>query len=117
MDIKEIIKNLELIIDVTPDYIQGRRRGLTDDETEMLAYRAVYQAVEILEKLVSTLEDFREWILVNYEPAIVDLVAITVVSHGKVNGWDEIDVDEMLEELHYELKKGLLNVIDTFLKD
>ena len=54
MDIKEIIKNLELIIDVTPDYVQGRRRGLTDDETEKLAYRAVYQAVEILEKLVST---------------------------------------------------------------
>ncbi len=54
MDIKEIIKNLELIIGVTPDYVQGRRRGLTDDETEKLAYRAVYQAAEILEKLVST---------------------------------------------------------------
>ena len=51
MDIKEIIKNLELIIDVTPDYVQGRRRGLTDDETEMLAYRAVYEAIEVLEKL------------------------------------------------------------------
>ena len=51
MDIKEIIKNLELIIDVTPDYVQGRRRGLTDDETEMLAYKAVYEAIEVLEKL------------------------------------------------------------------
>lgn len=53
MDIKEIIKNLELIIDVTPDYIQGRRRGLTDDETEMLACKAVYEAIEVLEKLES----------------------------------------------------------------
>jgi len=26
MDIKEIIKNLELIINITPDYAQGRRR-------------------------------------------------------------------------------------------
>lgn len=51
MDIKELIKNLELIIDVTPDYVQGRRRGLTDDETEMLACKAVYEAIEALEKL------------------------------------------------------------------
>lgn len=50
--IKEIIKNLELIIDVTPDYVQGRRRGLTDDETEKLAYKVVYEAIEVLEKLV-----------------------------------------------------------------
>lgn len=50
--IKEIIKNLELIINVTPDYVQGRRRGLTDDETEKLAYKAVYEAIEVLEKLV-----------------------------------------------------------------
>ena len=47
------IKNLELIIDVTPDYIQGRKRGLTDDETEMLARKAVYEAIEVLEKLES----------------------------------------------------------------
>lgn len=54
MDIKEIIENLCLIDNIVPDYLSGRRRGLTDDETEKLAYRAVYQAVEILEKLVST---------------------------------------------------------------
>ena len=53
MDIKEIIKNLELIIDVTPDYVQGRRRGLTDDETEIIARKAVYEAIEALEKLES----------------------------------------------------------------
>lgn len=51
MNIKEVIENLKLIINITPDYARGRRIGLTDDETEMLAYRAVYQAVEILEKL------------------------------------------------------------------
>ncbi len=51
MNIKEIIENLKLIINITPDYAQGRRRGLTDDETEMLAYKAVYEAIEVLEKL------------------------------------------------------------------
>ena len=51
MNVEEIIKNLELIIDVTPDYVQGRRRGLTDDETEMIARKAVYEAIEVLEKL------------------------------------------------------------------
>ncbi len=54
MNVKEIIENLCLIDNIVPDYLSGRRRGLTDDETEKLAYRAVYQAVEILEKLVST---------------------------------------------------------------
>ena len=45
MDIKEIIKNLELIIDVTPDYVQGRRRGLTDDETDfMVVIRVVLES-------------------------------------------------------------------------
>lgn len=81
------------------------------------AIKLAIKALETQEETTGKLEDFREWILVNYEPAIVDLVAITVVSHGKVNGWDEIAVDEMLDELHYELKEGLLNVIDTFLKD
>ena len=63
------------------------------------------------------LEKFREWIVTHYEPAISDFIEKTVTPHGKVNGWDEVSVDEMLEELDFELKEGLLNVIDSFLKE
>lgn len=60
---------------------------------------------------------FREWILTHYDPAITDLVDKTVSTHGKVNGWDEVSVDEMLEELHFELKEGLLNVVDSYIAE
>ena len=64
-----------------------------------------------------SIEVFREWILTHYEPAITDLIEKTVSAHGNVNGWDEVSVDEMLEELHFELKEGLLNVVDSYLKE
>ena len=63
------------------------------------------------------LEEFREWILSNYEPAVTDLIDQIIVSHGEVNGWHEVDVDEMLEELSFELKDGLLKVIDSYLAE
>jgi len=79
-----------------------------------LANKVLYKEFNVIDDC--PLENFREWILVNYEPAITSLIEKTVIPHGKVNGWDEVSVDEMLEELHFELKKSLLNVIDTYLK-
>ena len=51
MDIKEIIKNLELISEVIPDYSAGRGMGLTDDEAEAVVLEAVAKAIDVLGKL------------------------------------------------------------------
>ena len=45
---QEIIDNLSLITNVIPDYTEGRRRGLSDEETGQLALDAVFKAMEIL---------------------------------------------------------------------
>lgn len=50
MDIREVIEGLNLIDNVIVDYVSGRRKGFTDDETERLVYKAVTQAIELLEK-------------------------------------------------------------------
>ncbi len=50
MEIEKIIDDLCLIDNVVVDYSQGRRRGLTDEETEDRAMRAVSSAMERLEK-------------------------------------------------------------------
>lgn len=49
MKIEEVIDGLSLIDDVIPSYSSGRRRGLTDEETEKKALRAVRLAIDILE--------------------------------------------------------------------
>lgn len=48
--IDDIISNLNLISYVVPSYSEGRGRGLSDEETENLANKAVNQAIELLEK-------------------------------------------------------------------
>lgn len=39
--INEMLKEIDLIANVLPDYALGRRRGLTDDETEERAQKAL----------------------------------------------------------------------------
>lgn len=58
MDYEEVINNLNLISSVIPDYSEGRSRGLTDEESEMLAFEAVQQAIEMLERL----EKEKQWL-------------------------------------------------------
>lgn len=69
------------------------------------------------EDIETDLEKVREWFLRNYKPAISDLIETTIIPHGKVNEWDDVSVAEMLEELHFELKDGILKVIDSYLKE
>lgn len=49
MDIKNLIDDLDLIEQVIPDYAAGRRRGLTDDETERVADVAMVKVIEAVE--------------------------------------------------------------------
>lgn len=51
MNIQKIINDLSLIINVIPDYTEGIKRGLTYDETEEVALKAVTQAANVLEDL------------------------------------------------------------------
>ena len=51
-DIKKVIEGLELIETVIPSYKYARRRGLTDDEAEILVNWAVEQAIILLEQLI-----------------------------------------------------------------
>ena len=48
MEAEKIIDDLCLIDNVVVNYSQGRRRGLTDEETEDRALKAVSMAIEIL---------------------------------------------------------------------
>ena len=52
METEKIIDDLCLIDNVVVNYSQGRRRGLTDEETEDRALKAVSLAMEILEKQI-----------------------------------------------------------------
>ncbi len=51
MDIQKILDDLDLIEQVITDYPAGRRKGLTDDETEKAAGGAVTKAINALEEL------------------------------------------------------------------
>lgn len=51
MDIENIIDNLNLISSAIPDYSEGRNRGLLDAESEKIAFEAILEAIELLEKL------------------------------------------------------------------
>jgi hypothetical protein len=53
MEIEKIIDDLCLIDNVVVNYSQGRRRGLTDEETEDRALKAVSLAEMALEKLIA----------------------------------------------------------------
>ena len=53
MEIEKIIDDLCLIDNVVVNYSQGRRRGLTDEETEDRALKAVSLAGVTLEKLIA----------------------------------------------------------------
>lgn len=66
-------------------------------------------------------EDFRDWIVDNWE-AVEDEIAKSIdkVAHEySENGEnflinDSVDSDNLLEEISENIKKGLLNVIDTY---
>ena len=51
MDIENIIDNLNLISSAIPDYSESRNRGLSDAESEKIAFEAISEAIESLEKL------------------------------------------------------------------
>lgn len=50
---KELIKDLCLIDGVIVDYVEGRRRGFTDEQTERRAMKAVIETLNLLDSLLN----------------------------------------------------------------
>ncbi len=50
--IEKAMEDLELILNIIPDYVLGRRRGYTDKETETRANNAIGELYDILDKLI-----------------------------------------------------------------
>lgn len=62
-------------------------------------------------------EDFRNWIVDNWETAVKDCIGLalsTIVVGGKKGMSDIFDIEEAIEFISERLKEGLLNVIDTY---
>lgn len=89
MDYEEVIDNLNLISSVIPDYSEGRSRGLTDEESEMLAFEAVLQAVDILEKQIPKMSETQE----TYKSDI-ETKQLKIIDHY---GMDK-QLDQLIEE-------------------
>lgn len=121
MDIKEIVDNLDLISSVIPDYVESRNRGLTDEESEKIAFEAISEAIEALEKQAflenTVIDDISDW-FVDYKDCLLD--AAKKVSIQRFKEWnkegviDEIDLDDIIEDVVDEIQKGILNVLSTF---
>ncbi|GEM_PF-4005176 len=121
MDIKEIVDNLDLISSVIPDYVESRNRGLTDEESEKIAFEAISEAIEALEKQAflenTVIDDISDW-FVDYKDCLLD--AAKKVSIQRFKEWnkegviDEIDLDNIIEDVVDEIQKGILNVLSTF---
>lgn len=121
MDIKEIVDNLDLISSVIPDYVESRNRGLTDEESEKIAFETISEAIEALEKQAflenTVIDDISDW-FVDYKDCLLD--AAKKVSIQRFKEWnkegviDEIDLDDIIEDVVDEIQKGILNVLSTF---
>lgn len=59
-------------------------------------------------------EDLQEWIIDNFTDCAIDDATVIVRQFAKENGWDEIEVDFMVEEIVEKLQEGILNVIETY---
>lgn len=49
--IKNLLESISMTENILPDYMAGRRRGLTDEETEKIARRLISDVYYLLEIL------------------------------------------------------------------
>ena len=62
-------------------------------------------------------EDFRDWIVDNWETTVKDCIGFalsTMVVDNKKDMSDIVDRDETIEFISERLQEGLLNVIETY---
>ena len=73
--------------------------------------------IKIERQPIVNVDDIREWILINYDPAISDLIDSVVTEKAIENDWSEEQVDDLLESLNYKLKDALLTLVGTFVEE
>ena len=76
-----------------------------------------FEKIEMDRLPVVNVNDIREWILINYDPAISDLIDSIVTEKSIENNWSEEQVDDLLETINYKLKDALLTLVGTFAEE
>jgi hypothetical protein len=64
--------------------------------------------------MASPKEDLVDWVVDNLEEALLDDLSKVANPYIKLNGWDLVEIDLMLEEMVGTIKEGVLNVIETY---
>jgi hypothetical protein len=59
-------------------------------------------------------EDFRDFIVENFEECATDDASYISKKYIKEFNWDEVDVDMFIEEIVDKLKQGLINIVETY---
>ena len=59
-------------------------------------------------------EDLIDWVSNNLDEVLVDDLSKIADTYIKENGWDQIEVDLMLEDMVQGIKYGILNVVETY---
>jgi ABC-type proline/glycine betaine transport system substrate-binding protein len=55
IELKAVVEDMRYILGVSPDYSFGRRMGLKDEETEMLANKALARAEDMLYRVLESM--------------------------------------------------------------
>jgi DNA-binding PadR family transcriptional regulator len=58
-------------------------------------------------------EDLKTWLADNFE-AIDDTISEITSKYEKKENWDDVEVDNMVDEISVNLEENLRNVIDTY---
>ena len=59
-------------------------------------------------------EDLINWVSDNLDEVLMDDLSKIVDTYIKENGWDQVEIDLMLDEMVQIIKEGILNVVETY---
>ena len=59
-------------------------------------------------------EDLIDWVSNNLDEVLMDDLSKIADTYIKANGWDQVEIDLMLEEMIQSTKEGILNVVETY---
>jgi hypothetical protein len=63
---------------------------------------------------VTPKEDLINWVSDNLDEVLMDDLSKIVDTYIKENGWDQVEIDLMLDEMVQIIKEGILNVVETY---
>ena len=64
--------------------------------------------------IVTPKEDLIDWVSNNLDEVLMDDLSKIADTYIKTNGWDQVEIDSMLEEMIQSTKEGILNVVETY---